>query len=614
MARTPNDPRFADQQMMWSQINAPTAWDISTGSKQVIVAIIDTGFDSWHDDLASNVWTNKKEVPDNNIDDDRNGYVDDVHGWNFVENTNDPRTSVFDSRDDKESVSHGTIIAGLIGARGDNSRDGVGLNWNVQMMPLRAINSHGSGAISNVIKAVDYAVAEGVDVISMSFVSEMSDALLKETLYQAYKKGIVIVAAAGNHTSDVSGLINTFPACYDKGSVENWILAVGSVDGRDVVSDFSNTHSCIDIMAPGDGLYSTERYAPQYGYTNSFGGPWRGTSFAAPLIAGAAALLKARRPDWVAPTIISTLISSADSITGVNSGFTVSRLNVGRALQSADSAPSPEPEGMLYTFSGNQVFSRDVVTGATSTLAFVSGSRILSLSSDPLDKTVALLLQRDKTYYIRLLRPDGGLESEYSLPFAPSANEKLLGIRQVSLTQYPGAVMVGRYNMKSKKSTFAMYDAKGVERKGYIVNDSVVAWSTGIQSPVVVFARNAKNKGLLLEQFNLLDDEATSYTIPNVRSFVTMTMAPLQGDGGEQVVLLFTRGKDTLQAIIDVSLKTSRFDTLGAVNSKKIWRLLIVRGAHGRLGFVPYTSLGGKFGVRDNRNAEQGKVVLPVSR
>jgi subtilisin family serine protease len=175
LARTPNDPRLADQQMMWSQINAPTAWDITTGSKQVIVAIIDTGFDSWHDDLSPNVWVNKKEIPDNDIDDDRNGYIDDIHGWNFVENNNNPRTSVFEAGDDPESVRHGTIIAGLIGARGDNGRDGTGLNWNVQMMPLRAINSRGSGAISNVIKAVDYAVAEGADVISMSFVSEVGE-------------------------------------------------------------------------------------------------------------------------------------------------------------------------------------------------------------------------------------------------------------------------------------------------------------------------------------------------------------------------------------------------------------------------------------------------------
>jgi hypothetical protein len=131
---------------------------------------------------------------------------------------------------------------------------------------------------------------------------------------------------------------------------------------------------------------------------------------------------------------------------------------------------------------------------------------------------------------------------------------------------------------------------------------------------VVVFARITKNKGLLLEQFNMFDDKVASHTIPNVRAFVTMTMAPLQGDGGEQVVLLFERGKETMQAIVDVSLKTTRFDSLGAVSAKKVWRLLVVRGAHGQLGFVPYTSLGGRFGVRDSRNAEQGKVTLPVSR
>jgi hypothetical protein len=153
-AKITNDPRYADQQALWDQINVPNAWELTTGSRAVTVAVIDTGFDTEHEDLRANTWTNTRETPNNGIDDDGNGYVDDVHGWNFVEDNNTTRTPITSAADSVDAINHGSLVAGLIGAVGDNGLDGTGLNWNVSLMPLRAISNNGSGTTGNVIKFI----------------------------------------------------------------------------------------------------------------------------------------------------------------------------------------------------------------------------------------------------------------------------------------------------------------------------------------------------------------------------------------------------------------------------------------------------------------------------
>ncbi|EKD43650.1 MAG: peptidase S8/S53 subtilisin kexin sedolisin, partial [uncultured bacterium] len=243
LAVEPTDPGFDSQQVLWKQIGASQAWEYTTGSKRVTVAIIDTGADIWNEDLKPNVWTNPYEIPDNGYDDDNNGYVDDIHGWNFIENSGDVRTSVLENKDDPDAIIHGTVIAGLVGAVGNNNKSGVGLNWKVQIMPLRAIGSDGSGYFSNVMKAIRYAMDNGADVIGMSMVGDKTDSRLKDLLYEAYKKGIVVVAAAGNDQADGLGNLNTnplYPVCLDQNDKENWILGVSSVDANDHLSRFAD--------------------------------------------------------------------------------------------------------------------------------------------------------------------------------------------------------------------------------------------------------------------------------------------------------------------------------------------------------------------------------------
>ncbi len=340
-AKTPNDPKFPLQFGFYDQIGAPEAWEYATGTSSVIVAVIDVGVDITHEDLKNNIWKNSKEVPGNGIDDDNNGYVDDIHGWNFVENNNDISLSVIKEVDDSGAVNHGTVLAGLIGAQGNNEILGAGVNWDVTIMPVRAIDNAGGGVLANVAKAVDYAVDNGASIISISFVGFTTYPGLTDALYRAYQKGVLPVVAAGNSRNDSSGnenltTVKQYPVCLDSDSSENWILGVASVDLQDRLSDFADYGSCIDISAPGEKIFSTQKYAPQYGYTKDFDGGWYGTSFSAPLVAGAAALVKSVRPDWKAKELMAVLLRSADDIDGLNPGFAgqmgYGRLHVGKAV------------------------------------------------------------------------------------------------------------------------------------------------------------------------------------------------------------------------------------------------------------------------------------------
>lgn len=435
-AKIPNDPDYLKQQQMWQQIGAETAWDYTTGSKQVTVAIIDTGADIWHDDLKANIWTNPYEIADNEYDDDGNGLVDDVHGWNFIEDNNDVRTSVLEAADDPEAIRHGTVIAGLVGATGDNNKNGTGLNWNIKIMPLRAIASDGSGSYEQVAKAVHYAIDNGADVISLSFVGTNDDVYLKQILREAYDKGIVVVAAAGNDQRSGNGNLSTtrhYPVCMDIDSIENWIIGVSSVDENDRLSKFANYGNCVDLVAPGQNIFSTERYAPVYGYNKEFGGPWQGTSFAVPLVAGSAALIKAIRPDWSAKEIINSLLKNSDDIQSKNLDFPneigFGRLNIGKAIEtSVDGSP------IIYTLPRKKYyFKNDVMYTKLDEVNYFfassGGAPILTLASarssnDKSDEVFALI-KRNKYYYLQFFTDLGHKWQEKAIPTADYSTKKI---------------------------------------------------------------------------------------------------------------------------------------------------------------------------------------------
>jgi hypothetical protein len=321
-ARVPNDP-YQDQ---WGFVDtkAYEAWDKATGSRDVVVAIIDSGFDTFHPDFRGNVWKNIDEIPDNGIDDDENNYIDDVWGWDFsprdfnndgiysdseAAGNNDPRPNVSKRKNITDELHHGTIVAGIIGAVGNNGRDGTGINWAVRMMNLKAVNTDIINEQAPLIEAIYYAVDNGADVINLSLVGSR-EIKIRDAIKYAYDHGVVVVAAAGN-TRVALNISPLDPVCADKDEGVQRVLGVSAIGQDHFLAPFSNTgSSCIDITAPGEDIESTLRYAPRYGLKKSFGGPFQGTSFSAPYVSGAAALIKSIQPTWGAKEIYSAILKN----------------------------------------------------------------------------------------------------------------------------------------------------------------------------------------------------------------------------------------------------------------------------------------------------------------
>jgi subtilisin family serine protease len=497
-AAVPNDPNYPEQSKFYRQINAEAAWDVTTGSKKVVVAFIDTGLDIWHEDIRDNIWVNPHEIPDNNKDDDLNGYVDDINGWNFVENNATVRPTVFDISDDKEAVRHGTLVGGLIGAKGNNGLWGTGLSQNISLMTLRAIRSDGSGSISAVIKAIQYAVDNGANVLSLSFMGDKFDQRVYDALRNAYDHGVVIVSAAGNYDSQTengdTGKRVIYPGCFDAEDNfgENWILSVGSIDGSDKLSDFSEYGKCLDILAPGEYIFSTERYAPQYGYSNQFGGPWFGTSFSAPLVAGVAALIKSIHPEYTPNEVIKTILSTADPIDSVNPDYAgqlgKGKVNAGRALNLAAGTPIKRGLGNLWFFKGNQLWRFDTSSGEASNVAVLPGGKLISFTSYStyLNDEVAVLMLRNKSYQLDVYLKNGDVRRNIVIPLSALFSENVVvrfnGLHYYLASShfYPstGKTEIKLYNTEKRKATSKMVSGKitqfDVDGAGNIYYSSLV--------------------------------------------------------------------------------------------------------------------------------------------
>lgn len=345
LALKPDDP---DYFLQWyiDKLGLPEAWDYTTGSPEVTIAVLDTGVDIDHPDLVDNIWTNKDEVPNDGIDNDHNGYIDDVHGYDFVEGNPNPKPD-FSLRYNPLDVTHGTLVAGLLGATGNNLTGIVGINWRVKIMPLRVLDSYGTANVEPTIKAIDYAIKNGADVINLSFQGDASSPEFQQALEQAYKAGIVVVVAAGNGSSSSTAsnlnldLTPIYPVCYTTSAGGKMLLGVGSSNARDEYSYFSNFgKKCVDVAAPGEDIYSTQLYrGEQTDLDVYYGGGWNGTSFSAPLVAGTAALIKSINKNFSPDLIHKFIVDNTDPIKpflAVNGQtYSFGRLNVARAIKAA---------------------------------------------------------------------------------------------------------------------------------------------------------------------------------------------------------------------------------------------------------------------------------------
>ena len=332
-AAEPNDPLYGTQ---WyaKAIGLPEAWNFAKGSPTVRVAILDTGVDLTHPDLKDRLWTNKGEIPNDGVDNDGNGYIDDARGWDFVDDDNDPNPDMTDLGQ-SEGINHGTLVAGLIGAAGNNAEGVTGINWNIEMLPLRVLDSAGSGRTSDVEAAIRYAIAQNVKVINLSFSGASYSGFLVEALRAAHRAGIVIVVAAGNEgDTERGGNLNiypSYPVCYRGAFGEPILIGVSALDARDRHSSFSSYGSdCITVSAPGENIATTQVYrAGQTGYAKPYGNGWSGSSLAAPLVSGLAALLLSINPA-LTPTEVRTMITAHAKNVDVQNGGYAGQLGSGR--------------------------------------------------------------------------------------------------------------------------------------------------------------------------------------------------------------------------------------------------------------------------------------------
>lgn len=292
-AETPNDARYDEQWGLENtgqpvnghpagtsgvDIDAPTAWTHGHGSEEVVVAVIDSGVEYDHEDLAANMWVNAGEVPGNGIDDDNNGVVDDVHGFNAINNSGDPA----------DDIGHGTHVAGIIGAEGDNGRGVVGVNWKTRVMALKFLGPTGGGSTSDAIACIDYILkmkARGVNVrvVNCSWGSTGRSQALEDAIVRAVRQGVLFVCASGNSSEDTDRVPH-FPSSYETDGV----ISVAALAPNDTLANFSNWGAgSVDIAAPGVDILST--LPDGYGFAS-------GTSMASPFVAGVAALVASENP------------------------------------------------------------------------------------------------------------------------------------------------------------------------------------------------------------------------------------------------------------------------------------------------------------------------------
>ena len=339
--RQPNDPLYGEQWYL-HKIAAAQAWGTTLGFEGVTVAVIDSGVDIDHPDLKENIWTNRNEIPGNGIDDDLNGYVDDVHGWDFVDNDNDPRPSLVKPYS-VIGASHGTVTASLIAARGDNGRGLTGVTWQTTVMPMRVLDSSGEGNSMSVVRAVEYAVKNGAKVINLGFVGDVGGDLLRIALRRAYDAGVTVVAAAGNAPEggvatdlDATPL---YPVCFDANATDDFVIGVAATDEFDTLTDFSNYGAkCVDVSAPGSRILAAKPYRPENpDFNKLYGGYYSGTSVATPLVSGAAALLLSMNPRLTPAQILALLGSTAAKVTAPRTGAAGrGRLDVGAAVRALE--------------------------------------------------------------------------------------------------------------------------------------------------------------------------------------------------------------------------------------------------------------------------------------
>ena len=352
-ANLPNDPYFS-QGLLWglynygqsngiagADIGATNAWNVRTSASNIVVAVVDSGIRYTHQDLAANMWTNP---------------IDGSHGWNAITETNDP----------SDDNGHGTLMAGVIGAVGNNNLGVVGVAWQVQMMACVCLNANQMGNDSDVLTCINYAITNGAKIINASFSSTSYSLATSNAIVAARDAGIIVVAAPGNTSVNVD-IQPTYPACLH---IDN-VISVAYTTRNDALgqlSDYGATN--VTLAAPGDQMYSTfDSSDTSYYPPINFAVTVAGTSFSAAYVSGALALLEAQYPGDGYQEIIHRLLNSADRIPALAGKCrTGARLNIGKAIQTIDVGVIPTPIGGPFQMRVSGGLNRTCVVEASTNL------------------------------------------------------------------------------------------------------------------------------------------------------------------------------------------------------------------------------------------------------
>jgi subtilisin family serine protease len=359
--QSPNDPQVASS---WhhATIQSGRAWDLSTGNTSTVIAVIDTGFALDHEELTSKWAANSGEngittvggacwtgvasnKASNNCDDDQNGYIDDTRGWDFVNDDNSPQTGV--TNPTGNGTQHGTMVSSLVGARANNSIGGAGIDWQAKIMPLQVLSDNGDGYTNAIAAAIQYATDNGAMIINMSLGGSGYDAAMDAAITYATDRGVLVVAASGNCgasvANDCANMVApgrmAYPAKYPK------VLAVGSTDSSDARSSFSSYGPELDVVAPGDLVGPLASWSSVY-TTDGYVSAASGTSFASPIVAGVAGILRAQMGNPTVAQLQRAIIDSVDKVAGMSGAgrtdlYGAGRLNAHKATLLASAYVNP---------------------------------------------------------------------------------------------------------------------------------------------------------------------------------------------------------------------------------------------------------------------------------
>ncbi|WP_455200339.1 S8 family serine peptidase, partial [Kaarinaea lacus] len=418
--------------------------DIETGSSNpVLVAVLDSGIDFNHQDLQSNIWRNPNEVANNGIDDDGNGFVDDINGWDFVNNDNNPQ----------DDLNHGTHVSGTIAAVGNNGIGVTGVSWTAQILPVKFLNRFGQGSTANAIRALNYAVALGARVSNLSYGGTAFSQALYDTIAAANNAGHIVVAAAGN-SSNNSDNFPIYPAAYNLPN----IISVAATGANDQLANFSNFGAVtVDLAAPGVNTLST---VPFNNYATM-----NGTSMSTPHVTGVVSLLLAKQPGLTPADVKSALLSTVDLLPSL-AGRTVSggRVNAFQALSTL------APQIAVTTVNGVMEFA---VSETAALVASGGTAPYVWSSSNP---SVAVI---DTTGHFTALAP-GVVQITATDSNNNTGTSAAITVTQMTVTPNSGSVGVGQSLRFSASGGVAPY--------AYSVNNPTVASINAITGELTALA------------------------------------------------------------------------------------------------------------------------------